>query len=282
MAQLSFLFYLNWKDQIMDLEDEEFRRFINNLINFHLGEEVVLITKIDRILWHGVLPGLQANQRKYIEKVEASSENGKLGGAPKENQNARKHKTTQNKLNKVIRDNSKKVSNKSEEENENRKMETENWQQSNVESQMKNEKSEEENGNNKLITENWQQSNVESQMKNVDFEASIIEVGKMEIEETISNEKSLEDLQAEYMTIGGHLHNLKEKMISVSPRQKNIQRVIINEDWTLLESNLNAEEFACIKPLLEEFNSLKNYSSKVYQDIVIKYNAAKTGQETND
>jgi hypothetical protein len=95
MEKKSFLFYLNWKDQIDDLDDQELRRLINNLIKYHSGEEVDLQTKIDRLVWKGILPGLEANQDKYEKKVQANRENGKLGGAPKGNQNASKEKTTQ-------------------------------------------------------------------------------------------------------------------------------------------------------------------------------------------
>ena len=75
----SFVFYLNWKDQIAELDDQELRRFINNLINYHQGEEVALETKIDRIIWQGILPALKVNDEKYVNKFEANRENGKYG-----------------------------------------------------------------------------------------------------------------------------------------------------------------------------------------------------------
>ena len=87
-GKLSFMFYLNWKDQIDELDDQELRRLINNLISYHNGEEVVLETKIYKLVWQGILPGLQANEAKYAKRGEENRENGKLGGAPKCNQNA--------------------------------------------------------------------------------------------------------------------------------------------------------------------------------------------------
>ena len=261
MEQLSFLFYLNWKEQIEDLDEEELRRFIYNLINYHLGVEVDLKTKTDRILWKGVLPGLQANQKKYSKKVEASSKNGQLGGAPLGNQNARKYETTQNNPNKVIRDNNKEVIDNSK---------------------MKNANSEEENGNSKLKIENWQQEIDNSKIENEVSEARDTGAKNLDLNICSPNEISLEDLQSDYMAVGNKIWDLKKQIAINAPHQKNIQKLILNDDWALLKSNLNAEEFAVIKPLIEELNSLKIYSSEVYQNIVVKINAAKNGQETND
>jgi len=126
-GKLSFMFYLNWKDQIDELDDQELRRLINNLINYHKGEEVVLETKIDKLVWQGILPGLQANESKYAKRGEANRENGKLGGAPKGNQNASKEKTTQiNPEQPKQPDKREQVNDKSEMEIDNRKKLNEN------------------------------------------------------------------------------------------------------------------------------------------------------------
>jgi hypothetical protein len=120
MEKKAFLFYLNWKDQIDDLDDIELRRFIHNLIKYHSGEEIDLPAKADRLVWRGILPGLEANQDKYEKRVQANRENGKLGGAPKGNQNASKEKTTQ------INREQPKQPDKREQINENSKIETDN------------------------------------------------------------------------------------------------------------------------------------------------------------
>jgi len=83
--QLSFLFYTSWKDQIEEMNDDELRRFINNLINYHTGDEVELITRIDKFIWNGVLPALIKNQSNWNRKRTAAIENGKKGGRPKNN-----------------------------------------------------------------------------------------------------------------------------------------------------------------------------------------------------
>jgi len=92
MEKKAFMFYMNWKNQIDILDDQELRRLINNLINYHLGNEIELQTKTDILVWQGILPGLEANRDKYDRKVLANRENGKMGGAPKGNGNARKEK----------------------------------------------------------------------------------------------------------------------------------------------------------------------------------------------
>jgi hypothetical protein len=153
VERISFLFYLNWKDQIKELNDKELRRFINNLIKYHENEEIELVTKADRMAWNAVIIGLQINEKKYVDKVEANRANGLLGGAPNGNQNARKNKTTQstqttqNNPNNLIID-------KREEINENREMVID--------------KREELKENGKVGSENWEESSENRELVNDD------------------------------------------------------------------------------------------------------------------
>jgi hypothetical protein len=80
--RVSFYFYLNWKTQIDEMTNEELRRFIDNLISWHQGGEISLPNREDKFIWNGVLPGLEANEKKYVASSGASRENGKLGGRP--------------------------------------------------------------------------------------------------------------------------------------------------------------------------------------------------------
>jgi len=153
MEKKSFLFYLNWKDQIDDLDDQELRRLINNLIKYHLGEEIELPTKIDRLVWKGILPGLEANQDKWDRRVQSNRENGKLGGAPMGNQNANKEKTTQ------INPNQPKQPDKREKINDNSKMETDNSKKINENREELNEKRKLETGNKQMETEKSKSEN---------------------------------------------------------------------------------------------------------------------------
>lgn len=81
------MFYLSWKSQLDILSDKEVRRFINNLIAWHQGEEIELKSKLDILIWTGVLPALEINDEKWHSSAKTSRENGKKGG--------RKPKTTQ-------------------------------------------------------------------------------------------------------------------------------------------------------------------------------------------
>jgi hypothetical protein len=81
--RVSFYFYLNWKTQIDEMTNEELRRFIDNLISWHQGGEISLPNREDKFIWNGVLPGLEANEKKYVASSGASRENGRLGGRPK-------------------------------------------------------------------------------------------------------------------------------------------------------------------------------------------------------
>lgn len=128
MDKKSFLFYLNWEEQVDLMNDVELRSFIKNLCRFANDEEVELKTREEKLCWLGILPALEINKVKYNKKVEANRENGKLGGAPVGNQNARKNETTQNNPNNLIIekreeiiDNRKMTIEKSEKEKENRK-----------------------------------------------------------------------------------------------------------------------------------------------------------------
>jgi hypothetical protein len=78
----SFMFYLTWKSQVEILNDKELRRFINNLIQYHDGGGIELKSKTDKLVWNGVLPGLEINNEKYHSQVDRSRENGKKGGRP--------------------------------------------------------------------------------------------------------------------------------------------------------------------------------------------------------
>ncbi len=76
------MFYLNWERQIEELPDETVVRFMKNLIKYHSGREVELPSIVDKVLWFGVLPGLDVNIDKWNDRAERSRENGKLGGRP--------------------------------------------------------------------------------------------------------------------------------------------------------------------------------------------------------
>ena len=61
----SFLFYHSWKSSIDLIDDSTLRKFVNNLISYHEGAELVLESVEDNLLWNGVLPALELNNLKY-------------------------------------------------------------------------------------------------------------------------------------------------------------------------------------------------------------------------
>ena len=79
----SFLFYHSWKSSIDLIDDSTLRKFVNNLISYHEGAELVLESVEDNLLWNGVLPALELNNLKYHERIEKNRENGKKGGRPR-------------------------------------------------------------------------------------------------------------------------------------------------------------------------------------------------------
>ena len=102
------------------MNDQQVRRFINNLCNYTEGKEAEFPTELEKALWIGVLPSLKINDEKYERVLERNRKNGQQGGAPLGNQNARREETTQINPNNPISDKSKVITGNSE-------METGNW-----------------------------------------------------------------------------------------------------------------------------------------------------------
>ncbi len=165
MEKSSFLFYLNWEQQVDLMEDDELRRFIKNLCRDARGEEADLPTKAERLCWLGIAPALAINKVKYEKRVESNRENGKLGGAPKGNQNAKKMETTQNNPNNPTIDNSKEVTGNSKEDNDKNKEETENRKKQSDKSKDETGNSKQDNDKSKEKTNNYEETTVKSEMK---------------------------------------------------------------------------------------------------------------------
>jgi len=155
----SFLFYQSWKTQIDILDDSELRKFINNLLSYHDGGEVVLESKYDKLLWNGVLPGLEVNNLKYQKTIERNRENGKKGGRPKkeaaetEKPNGFKEKPKKPDNSKVEIDNSKGEIDNGIKTTGNRELNTENCKDVIVET-------EEVNEYQQQVFDNWKNSSI--------------------------------------------------------------------------------------------------------------------------
>ena len=69
------------------MEEDELRRFVYNLCNYHEGKEIELPTRFEKATWFGIEPALRINNEKYENTVERNKKNGKLGGRPKKEEN---------------------------------------------------------------------------------------------------------------------------------------------------------------------------------------------------
>lgn len=85
----SIILYISQYTAIKDLTDEQIGRLFRAIFEKQLGNEVVLADDI-KIAFNFINNQLVIDKNKYKEKCEKNRENGKKGGAPKGNQNAKK------------------------------------------------------------------------------------------------------------------------------------------------------------------------------------------------
>ena len=91
MNKKSFVFYTSWNQAIKKMDEQQLRRFIDNLCSYAEGNDVILESIVDEIMWSQVQPLLDHNERKRQKRIE----NGKKGGAPVGNTNATKNNLNQ-------------------------------------------------------------------------------------------------------------------------------------------------------------------------------------------
>ena len=98
----SVIFYKSHYLVVKDFSNEQLGRLYRALFEKQLGNEVVLENDI-KIAFNFINNQMLVDEKKYKEKSEKLSENGKKGGAPKGNKNACKTtettKTSKNKQN---------------------------------------------------------------------------------------------------------------------------------------------------------------------------------------
>ena len=85
----SIIFYISQYTAIKDLTDEQIGRLFRAIFEKQLGNEVVLGDDI-KIAFNFINNQLVVDEKKYTEKCEKNRNNGKKGGAPIGNQNAKK------------------------------------------------------------------------------------------------------------------------------------------------------------------------------------------------
>lgn len=89
------LFYYEWEESFEELSDSEYRQMIQAIQKYaKSGELPKFEDRTMRSVFKLVRKAIDRNTERYDKKCQKNKENGKLGGAPKGNQNA-KRKTTE-------------------------------------------------------------------------------------------------------------------------------------------------------------------------------------------
>lgn len=86
----SFLIYHEYKDILEDLTNEELGKLFRAIFDYEIDSIIPNFTGLMKMAFTVIKGNLDRDRNKYDKRCESSSENGKKGGAPKGNQNARK------------------------------------------------------------------------------------------------------------------------------------------------------------------------------------------------
>ena len=100
MAKNTILIYTDLMEQLEELSMEERGIILTAMIKYQLGEELPKMSKLLKMAFIPIRQGIDRDNASYIIKCEKNRENGKLGGAPKGNQNAKKTTETTERLSK--------------------------------------------------------------------------------------------------------------------------------------------------------------------------------------
>ena len=93
MTRDSFIFYKSFRDALQEVSEDVRLQIYDAIVDYSLGIcEEIQFRGVAKIAWLLIKPQLDANLKRYINGCKGAKY-GKLGGAPKGNQNARKNKT---------------------------------------------------------------------------------------------------------------------------------------------------------------------------------------------
>lgn len=93
MERESFIFYRSFYEAVDSLPLENQARIYKAIASYALNGEIIKLNQWENALFKTIRPQLDANQKRF-ENGCKGAEYGKLGGAPKGNQNARKNPKT--------------------------------------------------------------------------------------------------------------------------------------------------------------------------------------------
>ena len=103
MAKNTIIVYTDWMEQLQELSMEERGIILTAAINYQLGLELPKMDKSLKLFFITIRQSIDRDNAAYIIKCEKNRENGKLGGAPKGNQNAKKTTETSERLNEELK-----------------------------------------------------------------------------------------------------------------------------------------------------------------------------------
>ena len=89
----SFVFNIDWRDVLMDYPAEVRYEVYDAIIEYAASGKLLDLKPLAKMAFSFIKKEMDYNNERYIEKVEKNRENGKKGGAPKGNRNAKKTKT---------------------------------------------------------------------------------------------------------------------------------------------------------------------------------------------
>ena len=96
----SFVLYTNYYDILADLSNEKLGELFRAILEYKTTKKQPVVSVDLLVVFKFIKNQLDIDEEKYNKKRLKNSENGRKGGAPKGNQNAKKQpKTTQNKHN---------------------------------------------------------------------------------------------------------------------------------------------------------------------------------------
>ena len=103
----SFVFYVEWRDVLMDYPAEVRYEVYDAIIEYAASGKLSELKPLAKMAFSFIKKDMDRNQEKYNGKVETNRENGKKGGAPLGNSNARRKqpKTTETTINENDNDN---------------------------------------------------------------------------------------------------------------------------------------------------------------------------------
>ena len=93
----TMVFYFEWDDYCEELSDTEYRKMMKAVINYaRTRKNTEFEDRMMRSIYKVICRTIDRADTAYQKRCETNRENGKKGGAPKGNQNARKQpKTTE-------------------------------------------------------------------------------------------------------------------------------------------------------------------------------------------